>query len=293
MAHRHARLVRVEGLDSALQVMQRIDRPIDAEWCTIEPRDPPPCAAVDGSHAVVIDTGAVWVVATRAAIATEQRADPPLRIHATLAIDAQDDIDRRFAERGLTPPPVRGADAYATALRSLEELDAATQAVRDLPEGGLLLIDGAITGLPAAAQEIADRILDRATARGIHLVGVSKRSGLADEDGPLLPRLRRSAGPVDRPVSTRLPGCFGAILHPGATHAFRIDGEQSCLPWLAAMSRDAVYIGYPYPLAKAHNAATITHAECRRIRERLVRDAGPHAWALDDFHAVLDRNVAR
>ncbi len=285
--------MRVEGIEQALHAMRGIDRPLDVEWVAIEPREPPPTAAVDGSHAVLVDTGAVWIVATRAAVATDGRSDPPMQIHGCLAGDAQDLVDQRYVQRGLTSPPVRSAEAFATALRSLDELDAAFQAIRDLPEGGLLLVDGATTGLPPGPQEIADRILDRATASGVHLAGVSKRSGLADADGPLLPRLRRAAGPVETPVVTRLAGCFGAVLHPQSPHAFRIDCEEQVLAWLVAMSNDAVYVGYPYPLAKAHNTAAITHAEARRVRERVLREAGPHAWALDDFHAVLDRNVAR
>ncbi len=286
--------VRIVGMDEAVAAVQGLGTGIDATWHAIDPRPPPPVHAVDGSHAVLVDNGAAWVVAVRATAVGPGRASPDLHIHATAASNGEVHAHGLADERGLERPSIRSADAWAAYLRDLAELDAATAALAAMDEGSLLLVDGALTGMPAAAQCIADRLLDRATARGIHIAGISKRSALADGDGPLLPRLHRDAmGKGVAPAWTSLNGCIAAVLHPSANHAFRVDGSSAVLPWLAALSNDAVYAGYPYPLAKAHNAVAIRHSEARRIMEHVHRGMGDAAWMLDDFHAVLDRNVAR
>ena len=135
-------------------------------------------AAVDGSHALLVDNGAVWVAAVRAAAVQwpGPPVDVPMSVHATLAEQAQQGVDAAYHERGLDPPPVRSADGWVEALRALAESDAADAALRALPEGSLLLLDGALERLPKAPAQLVDRLLEQAARRGIALVGVAKRS---------------------------------------------------------------------------------------------------------------------
>lgn len=292
--------MRVEGLDDvAARLARRPRLPFTPSFEPIEPVAAPPCAAVDGSHAVLADTGSTWLVAVRAAgIGWPGAAPPPpMRVLAASADTAQADIDAAFHQRGLPSPPVRSAEGFAEAHRALSELDAATQAIHALPEGGLLLVDGALTQLPEPAQALADRILDRATASGIHVAGLSKRSGLAVRGVPLVPAID-AAGREGLPGASwwsPIPGNTAVVarLHGRGPHAFRVDAETAVLPWLADLSRDAVYLGYPYPLAKVHNLVAISHKEARRLRERVERGLGRDAQHLQDFHAILDRNAPR
>ncbi len=284
-----AGFVRVQGLEGIKGMVQETTE-VPATFHAFEPALPPPTLAVDGSHAVLVDNGAYWVVAVRAA---HSDALAETMVFGTRAADAEADVQRSYAERGLGAPPVRSADAFAEAHRALAELDAATEATRVLPEGGLLLIDGALAQLPDAPQAIADRVLDRAMASGVHLAGISKRSGLSHDGVPMLPALARQGPPSC--WWSPLPGhtAIATRLHPAARHVFRVDAETSVLPWLAHWSRDAVYRGYPYPLAKAHNGVAITRVEARRLAEHVRNFVGPDASAFDDFHAVLDRNAPR
>jgi hypothetical protein len=86
-----------------------------------------------------------------------------------------------------------------------------------------------------------------------------------------------------------------ARLHPRSRHTFRIDGTPEDCARLVPLARDAVYVGYPYPLAKAHNAVALTAAHIAELRAHLeaeLRRQGKGATLLaDDFHAVLDRSV--
>ncbi len=281
--------VRLHGLDR-ISALVRAPIQVEATFHPFTPTPPPPTLAVDGSHAVLIDNGAYWVVAVRASH-SERR--PETQLYAARADGAEAEVQHAYNQRGLPAPTVRSADGYAEAHRALAEMDAAIEAIRELPEGGLLLIDGALAQLPDTAQAVADRVLDRATASGVHLAGVSKRSALSHDGTPLLPALA-AQGPSacwwsPLPAHTAV----AARLHPAAKHAFRIDAETTTLPWLAHWSRDAVYRGYPYPLAKAHNNVAISKAEARRLAEHVRNHLGAAASVLDDFHAVLDRNAPR
>ncbi len=289
MAPELATCVRLEGLDRITELVQ-VQAKLDATYHAFTPTPPPPTLAVDGSHAVLVDNGAYWVVAVRAA---HHDALPETTLHAARASDAEAEVQAVYTKRGLGAPTVRSADAYAEAYRALTEMDAAMAAIHALPEGGLLLIDGALAQLPDTAQAIADRILDRATASGVHLAGVSKRSGLSHDGIALLPALAEQGPPTCWWSSLPAHTAVAARLHPASRHVFRIDAETEVLPWLAHWSRDAVYRGYPYPLAKAHNNVAITRAESRRLTEFVRNHLGAAAGALDDFHAVLDRNAPR
>jgi hypothetical protein len=147
--------------------------------------------------------------------------------------------------------------------------------------------------MPAGPQALADRLLDRATASDVHVAGVSKRSALHLDGQPLISALL-AHGPPGR-WQAAIPGqtCRVARLHERAPFAFRIDAEPATIQWLAALANDAVYLGYPYPLAKIHNAVAITGSERQRLIEMVQRQAGAGWRQFSDFHSVLDRNVAR
>ena len=268
-------------------------------------RERPAVAAVDGSHAVLADNGAVWVVATRAAAVhwPGTHSEIPVAVTAAGPDEAQEHVDALCTERGVEAPVVRGAEAFAEALRTVAEHDAAGAAAAALPRDGLLLLDGALERLPRTATELAERVVERARQHGVAVAGVAKRSRLDADGVPLVPALRRaglSACP-DQAWAVAVPGyamAHVALLHPQSQHAFRVDvTAPDVLADLLPLCRDAVYTGYPYPLAAAHNAVAIGGDLARRLRGHLgdaVRQRGPEAWRLlADFHDVLDRNAPR
>lgn len=258
-----------------------------------------PCLAVDGSHAALVDNGSVWVVATRVAAVSwpgPRRIPLDPALHVARPDQAEGQVAALYARLGAEPPAVRSAEAFAQAVRAAEETEAAIQAARQAGAGGLLLVDGALRGLPPVPQTLADCVLEAAASAGVTVVGVSKRSAVADAEGPLVQRLQET-GPGGRWAVELEPGVFVARLHPRARHAFRLDApDLAALARAAAFCDDAVYTGYPYPLALAHNAVAITAQEARDLASRLAdevrRVGGPDAVAaLRDFHEVLDINT--
>lgn len=296
----------MQGLQAAADLLaQRAARPSrPVEFRPIAPaaNGPlPPCAAVDGSSAVLVDNGSAWVVAYRAAAVPWPGPTPPEpapQVAASLPSDAQAVVDNAYARAGLLSPAIRTADAFADALRSLAEHEASLAAVAGLPAGGLLLVDGALRGLPAEADAAMARLAEACRAKGVRLAGVAKRSGIEGAGVPLVPALLAEASARGLPGPWAVeaePGVHVAKLHRAAPHAFRVDGADGVLPLLAAMADDAVYAGYPYPLAKAHNLVALTGAHVRDLQARLdlelLRRGRAAVGLARDFHAVLDANV--
>jgi len=136
--------------------------------------------------------------------------------------------------------------------------------------------------------------------RNAPLVTLLKRRG----DRELGPRPWATRISTD-PVFGRLyvGEIFVAHLAPTAPYAFRVDiasgpaqpGEV--LGRLAGLAGDPAFVGYPYPLARAHQAARITGyavADVRRaFRDALARAGLPEGdieVLFDDFHVVLNRS---
>ena len=175
------------------------------------------------------------------------------------------------------------------------------------------------------AQENRSLVLDvpsalvheEANARGVSLAGVVKASTLFwGRNAPLVTVLKRRGdrelGPVAWSARISTDPKFGRLyvgdifvahLAPSAPHAFRVDVAKGGAPpgevlaRLAGLSDDPAFVGYPYPLARAHQAARVTGytvADLRRaFREALSRHglSGDDIEVLfQDFHEVLNRS---
>jgi hypothetical protein len=135
--------------------------------------------------------------------------------------------------------------------------------------------------------------------RNAPLVTLLKRRG--DREAPVSSWAARIS---HDPVFARLyPGeIFVAHLAPTAQHAFRVDvargplQPQAVLSRLAGASTDPAFVGYPYPLARAHQAARVTGYQVvdlrRAFREALSRrglSEDDVELLFQDFHEVLNR----
>lgn len=285
----------------ALAEAARRPLPFVPHYAPLVARPPGATLAVDGSSAVLVDNGSVWVVAHRALLVDWPGPRPlevPATITATTPKEADDVLRALYAEgHGLEPPRVRSAEQFADALRSLLEWECSLAAIHRAGRGGLVLLDGALRDLPEGPQRMANRLLEEAAKAGVELIAVAKRSGIA-AGIPLVPALGRDGPPGAWAVAVpeRL-GTWVARLHASAPSAFRVDAASlEVLGRLLPLANDAVYCGYPYPLALAHNLVALTASRVADLQAGLAtevrRQAGPEASRLvADFHDVLDRNV--
>jgi hypothetical protein len=290
---------------------------------SIEPHDPGVVWAVDGGSCLVADGRSFSVAAHRVARVrfaggvTELVESPALQVNAVsgerlarLAREALTALDEDPERLPDLPRPV-------DALREWAEWREVRRTVAEAGPGDLVLVDGSLHGGPLVPPAVPRRVHEEAVARGVSLAGVVKASTLYwGRHAPLVTLLKRrgdrDVGP--RPWAARISTdpvfarlyvgeIFVAHLAPTAAYAFRIDVARGpaepadTLGRLAGLAGDPAFVGYPYPLARAHQAARITGyavADVRRaFRDALARAGLPEddiEVLFDDFHVVLNRS---
>jgi hypothetical protein len=307
-------------LDEALVVPGHPDA---YELTPVVPADPGTVWAVDGGSCVVADGRSFQVAAFRAARVRFAGGEttvvdrPQLVVHAVSPEEMERLARSTLSELcGAEPERLPELPRPVDALREWAEWSAVAETVREAEAGDLVLVDGSLHGGPLVPQVVVQRVHEAAVARGVSLAGVVKASTLYwGRNAPLVTLLkRRGDREVGRarwaaristdPVFGRLyvGDIFVAHLAPTAPHAFRVDvargpaGADAVLGRLAAIADDPAFVGYPYPLARAHQAARVTGYDVVDVR-RSFRDAlSRRGMAEDDiemlfqdFHEVLNR----
>ena len=308
------------GLDEALVVAGHPDA---FELEPVAPAEPGTVWAVDGGSCTVADGRSFQVAAFRAArvrFEGGQTVDverPQLDVRA-VAPEEMALLARATLTELCGSPPERLPDLPrpVDALREWAEWGAVGRTVREAAPGDLVLVDGSLHGGPLVPQQIVHRVHEEAVARAVSLAGVVKASTLYwGRNAPLVTLLKRrgdrEVGPArwaarisTDPVFGRLyvGDIFVAHLAPTATHAFRVDVARGPAPALEVLGRlagladDPAFVGYPYPLARAHQAARVTGYDVvdvrRAFREALSRRGmaeGDVELLFQDFHEVLNR----
>jgi hypothetical protein len=286
--------------------------------------DPGTVWAVDGGSSVVADGRSFQVVVYRAARVrfrdghTDLVESPPLSMRATSS-EEMAKIAREVLTQllGSTPDQLPEPTRPVDALREWSEWRLVKATIERADPGDLVLVDGSLHGGPTVPTAVVAGVHRTAVERGVSLAGVVKASTLYwGRNAPLVTLLKRRGnrelGPVPwatristDPVFGRLyPGeIFVAHLASTAPHAFRVDvargptEPEEVLARLAGLADDPAFVGYPYPLARAHQAARVTGYQVVDVR-RAFRDAlSRHGMGEDDievlfqdFHEVLNRS---
>jgi hypothetical protein len=290
----------------------------------VEMGDPGVVWAVDGGSCLIADARSFQVAAFRvarvrfAAGATDLVESPALEVRAVSRHEVG--AVARGALRELTgtePEQLPDLPRPVDALREWAEWRTTIRTIEEADPGDLVLVDGSLHGGPLVPPAVVRRAHQTAMDRGVDLAGVVKSSTLYwGRNAPLVTLIKRRAdremGPgrwaariSTDPVFGRLyvGEIFVAHLAPTAAHAFRVDvahgpsEPHDVLARLAGLAGDPAFVGYPYPLARAHQAARVTGyavADLRRaFRDELTRE-GMHEDDIEvlfqDFHDILNRS---
>ena len=308
------------GLDEALVV---VGHPDAYELAPVEPVDPGTVWAVDGGSCTVADGRSFQVAGYRAARVrfagdvTEDVWRPQLDVRAV----SPEEMERMARETltdlcGSEPERLPDLPRPVDAMREWAEWREVGRTVDEAAPGDLVLVDGSLHGGPMVPQEVVRRVHEEAVARGVSLAGVVKSSTLYwGRNAPLVTLLKRRGdrelGPArwsarisTEPVFARLyvGDIFVAHLAPTAAYAFRVDVARGPAPpeqvlgRLASLADDPAFVGYPYPLARAHQAARVTGYDVADIRRSFREALSRGGMAEDDvellfqdFHEVLNR----
>ncbi|MGH9066709.1 MAG: DNA double-strand break repair nuclease NurA, partial [Acidimicrobiales bacterium] len=206
-------------------------------------------------------------------------------------------------------------------LRDAAEWEALARAVKLAPAGSLVLVDGDLQPDWRIPGSWAAAILGRATDRGVVVAGVTKHSGLSRGGAPLVGQLEAEAeldpslGPDARwwaPVARTGAGVEPALvvvvarLDPAARFAFRVDfparlpdgvTPEEALALVAAVSDDAAFPGYPYPLSVADRLAACppwVRDEARLMLDEHLEEVGvgleQRERCFADRHRLMERS---
>lgn len=276
----------------------------------IHPIQPTPdgvVSAIDGSNAIVAESGSFALAAIRAAhtdfAGTERRARAITPLTMVSVGPEDDNEDFRvlmsdcfsiFPEKGL---PNNDAERVSAILRDTLEYWVAQKQAGTLPEGSLLLLDGALRVTDQNHDPILEKIIGTAEDRGVLLAAVTKRTRATWGGGhPLLPAVggfAREAG-VKSPWWVRIDerlldsavykrgrqgDLYVASVHPSQNFPLKIElprgidqeGVETIMSALAACSDDGRIPGYPYPLLDAHRTVVIDQIVIDQVRQDLMR----------------------
>ena len=297
--------------------------PNDFDLEPVPARDPGTVWAIDGGSCIVADARAFQVAAVRAARVrfsggvTELVEAPALDMRAISQTVAPQMAREALTElTGIEPEQLPDLPRPVDALREWAEWRIVLRCVREASPGDLVLVDGSLHGGPLVPADGVRRAHAEAVERGVSLAGVVKASTLYwGRHAPLVTLLKRRAD-RERPTTTwaariSTDAVFGRlyvgeifVAHLAATapYAFRVDVARGpsdpveILGRLAGVATDPAFVGYPYPLARAHLAARVTGYAVADVRRAFRAALSRHGLSDDDvevlfqdFHEVLNR----
>ncbi len=264
-------------------------------------------SAIDGSNAIIAESGSFGLAAIRAAHtdfsenARRARAITPLTVVSIGPEDESEDFKVLMNDCfGIFPGtglPNDDAERVSAILRDTLEYWIAQKQAKTLPEGSLLLLDGALRVTDQNHDPVLQEIIRTAQNRGILLAAVTKRTRATWGGGhPLLPAIgglvRESGltGPwwarIDEHLLDsaeykrgRQGDLYVASFHPTKNSPLKLElpkgtDEQmveEIMSSIVACSDDGRIPGYPYPLLDAHRTVVIDQTVTDQVRQDLMR----------------------
>ena len=278
-----------------------------------EPMDAPEVWAVDGGQALVADARCLQVYVTRAAAVCFR--------NGSCEIEEVGDLHAHLLGTGQSTAGLvaglkldEGSPVDVNLLRDWEEWSATRRCVERAAPGALVLVDGDLIPDWRVPPSVATSLFELAARRDVTVMGVTKHSSLARGGAPLVGQLEMEAqaslgrmswwaGVARTRAGSHWPDVqvLVAGLDPDARYSFRIDLPAGCEPEsalrrLAAVSNDAAFPGYPYPLSVADRLAACpgwVRAETWLRLDEALGQAGvadeARQRAFDDRHRLMER----
>ncbi len=320
--------------DDGTRVDNPVDEPVSPDGAVELPADaaiveigvdPAPgvmAAAVDGGSACLAGGRAFWVVAFRAGTVWHRDRHSVAEEVDRLAVrtlglqDARGEYAAALARAGIVRERELGdVGGVVDVLRELAEWQRVRAAICAARPGDVVLVDGSLHPGPFLPGRFIAPIHELAVDRQVDLVGVTKASKLRwGRYAPLVLRVRRLAerrvGPDarwyvhvagDQGLGGWRSQVYVARLACRGAWAFRVDlvcgarTPDDCFAVLAGLSDDPAFLGYPYPLARAHQLVALPGhllADLRcDLREACLREGLSEDdvdLVLRDFHQTLN-----
>jgi len=270
--------------------------------------------AVDGGQALVADARCLQVYVTRAARVRWRDGERVMEDDGALRAHLLGLGEERQALARSGAPVDPNSTVDVNLLREWGEWEAIARCVSECEPGGIVLVDGDLQPDWRIPSAWLDGLLAAAADRQVTLVGVTKHSSLSRGGAPLLGLLERQAEaslgvracwwvPVALTRPDVGPGLQVVVarLDPDARFAFRIDlpanlSAPAVLGALSALSDDAAFPGYPYPLSVADRLAACSGWVRDEVWDQIQGGLDQAGVALDvrdraftDRHRLMER----
>jgi hypothetical protein len=271
--------------------------------------------AVDGGQAIVADARCLQVAVTRASRVRWQDGACTLEEEGELRPHLLGCGEERLMLAWLGMPVRPDSSVDIGLLRDWGEWEAVSRCIEEAEGGGLVLVDGDLVPDWRIPSSWLEALVGRAAERRLLLAGVTKHSSLARGGAPLLGQLEREAEAAFGPRAawwTRVasirsdvgPGLqvLAARLDPDARFSFRIDlpadaDAEAALGAVSALSDDAAFPGYPYPLTVADRLAACPSwvradvwAQLEDVFDRAGVPLDVRERAFTDRHRLMERS---
>jgi hypothetical protein len=286
-------------------------------------------AAVDGGSQRILNGGSFIIGGYRAGallfhgdkILDSSTDQIPIVKIRSISFDNRKEIYSEIFQSLIGEPPneyPRELMLLLQRLRTFEEWSVAQGLIEQLESGDMILMDGSLKASINKQDILFNRIMDKATEKGIHFVGISKRSTLRFNHAPLLRYVKWKGEelfgnnkhwfceiPDEKGHSQLFGKRYIVKFQPNAPFVFRTDinrfddsEPETIFGKIAQYCSDATYLGYPYPLAHIHNKVVINRSLSEDISYRLESIAiengiSNYNWEdlFRNFHDILDKNV--
>jgi len=280
-------------------------------------------SAIDGSNAIIAESGSFALAAIRAVQTTfskgerHSRAITPLTVISVGPEEESEDFKILMSDCfGIFPDTNlknNDAEKVSAILRDTLEYWIALQQTQQLPKGSLLLLDGALRVTDQNHDPILQEIIRTAQNRGVLLAAITKRTHATWGGGhPLLPTVGGLVskfgmrGPwwvridehlLDSAVYKRgrQGDLYVASVHPNKNFPLKMElpkgtDEQTVemiMNSIVACSDDGRIPGYPYPLLDAHRTVVIDQTVMEQIRQDLMKGFSSHGLNKEIFDLLF------
>jgi len=324
-----------ESLDQALRrvtehipgdLVEKFSRESGITKSDIHPIPPGPSgtvSAIDGSNTMIAEGGSITLAAIRAVRTTfsenirSGRSITPVTLVTIGPGHRNRDFDEIYQDCfGI--PPHKGLDnadpeRASAILRDTLEYWVALRTAKTVPEGSLLLLDGALRVSSQNHEPVLAEIIRTAQERDLLLAAVAKRTTATWGGGhPLLPAITGLAaqlgitGPWWTKIDEHIPDHAGyspgrhgelyiASLHPQVRRPLKMelpkgtDGQRvaATMQALAACAGDGRIPGYPYPLLDAHRTVIIDEPLVMQILQDIKSGLSKHGMKNRTFEDLF------
>ena len=174
--------------------------------------------------------------------------------------------------------------AAAGFIRRIAEISMAAEVSKTMPKNDIILLDGALEANCKTEAEFLLNLHQTASKYGVLLCSLAKTTAMTTAKGTSIISVFSSVAPEGKwfyQVKKDIPTMLFAKLHPNSSYIFKIEtnnadvkANENIICALAKISKDPVFLGYPFGLIEADRLARVSNREKEILKLELSAKFG-------------------